>query len=88
MASQGRKTKDKNGKYIKGKSIGITTSTTSFYNSDKGKWERATIDPSDTSGRDFLNKMVSTNITLDDYMDKARNNHPYDFKVTNGGNKK
>ena len=81
-------TKDKNGKYIKGKSIGITTSTTSFYNSDKGKWERATIDPSDTSGRDFLNKMVSTNITLDDYMDKARNNHPYDFKVTNGGNKK
>ena len=81
-------TKDKNGKYIKGKSIGITTSTTSFYNSDEGKWERVTIDPSDTSGRDFLNKMVSTNITLDDYMDKARNNHPYDFKITNGGNKK
>ena len=38
---------DKNGNYIKGKSIGITTSTTSFYNSEEGKWERTIIDPSD-----------------------------------------
>ena len=78
-------TQDKNGNYIKGKSIGMTTSTTSFYNSEEGKWERVIIDPSDNSGRDFLNKIVSSDITLDDYIDKARNNHPYDFKVTNGG---
>ena len=29
--------------------------------------------------------MVSENVTLDDYIDKARNYHTYDFKVTNGG---
>mgnify|MGYP000861278816 FL=1 len=28
--------------------------------------------------------MISKDITLDDYIDKARNNRPYDFKVTNG----
>ena len=76
---------DKNGNYIKGKSIGITTSTTSFYNSEEGKWERVIIDPSDNSGREFLHKIVSSDITLDDYIDKARNDYPYDFKVTNGG---
>ena len=82
--------KDKYGKYtIKGKSIGVTSSTTSFYNSDynkgKGSWAiGATINPKDRSGKDFLNKMISKDITLDDYIDKARNNRPYDFKVTNG----
>ena len=82
--------KDKYGKYtIKGKSIGVTSSTTSFYNSDynkgKGTWAiGATINPKDQSGKDFLNKMISKDITLDDYIDKARNNRPYDFKVTNG----
>ena len=82
--------KDKHGKYtIKGKSIGVTSSTTSFYNSDynkgKGTWAiGATINPKDRSGKDFLNKMISKDITLDDYIDKARNNRPYDFKVTNG----
>ena len=82
--------KDKYGKYtIKGKSIGVTSSTTSFYNSDynkgKGTWAiGATINPKDRSGKDFLNKMISKDITLDDYIDKARNNRPYDFKVTNG----
>ena len=77
--------KDKNGKYtIKGKSIGITTSTTSFYNSDKSKWINATLNPFDTSGKEFLNKMVSSDITLDDYIINARNNHSYDFKVRDG----
>ena len=82
--------KDKYGKYtIKGKFIGVTSSTTSFYNSvynkGKGTWAiGATINPKDRSGKDFLNKMISKDITLDDYIDKARNNRPYDFKVTNG----
>jgi len=83
--------KDKKGNYsIRGKSIGITTSTTSFYNSDYNKGEGAwaigsVINPEDNSGRIFLNKIISKDITLDDYMDNARNDHPYDFKVTNGG---
>ena len=82
-------TQDKNGNYtVKGESIGVTSSTTSFYNSDKGKWAiDAQINPNDNSGKEFLNKMVSENITLDDYIDNARNNHAYDFKVTNGGEK-
>ena len=82
---------DKDGSWtIRGKSIGVTSSTTSFYNSDadngNGAWAiGAIIDPKNNSGRDFLNKMVSMEVTLNDYMDKARNDHPYDFKVTNGG---
>lgn len=79
---------DNKGKYtIKGKSIGKTTSTTSFYNSDSGKWAiGAIINPYDNSGKEFLAKISSSKVTLGEYMDKARNGHPYDFKVTNGGN--
>ena len=85
--------KDKDGKYtIRGESIGITTSTTSFYNADanngEGAWAVGSIiNTKDNSGRNFLNKMMSKDITLDEYMDKARNNHEFDFKVTNGENK-
>ena len=81
-------TTDKNGEYtVKGKSIGVTETTTAFYNSDKNTWATgATIDPNDQSGMNFLEKMESLSVTLDDYIDKARNDHPYDFKVTNGTN--
>ena len=85
--------KDKSGKYtIKGEMIGISTSTTTFYNTDankgKGGWAiSAQINPNDKSGINFLNKIVSSNVTLGDYMNNARTNHPYDFKVTNGGDK-
>jgi hypothetical protein len=85
--------KDKSGKYtIKGEMIGISTSTTTFYNTDankgKGAWAiGAQINPNDKSGINFLNKIVSSNVTLGDYMNNARTNHPYDFKVTNGGDK-
>ena len=50
--------KDKYGRYtIRGKSIGITTSVTSFYNSDKQKWAiGSTIDVRDNSGDKFLNQ--------------------------------
>ena len=85
--------KDKSGKYtIKGEMIRISTSTTTFYNTDankgKGGWAiGAQINPNDKSGINFLNKIVSSNVTLGDYMNNARTNHPYDFKVTNGGDK-
>ena len=85
--------KDKSGKYtIKGEMIGISTSTTTFDNTDankgKGGWAiGAQINPNDKSGINFLNKIVSSNVTLGDYMNNARTNHPYDFKVTNGGDK-
>ena len=79
--------KDRNGNYtVKGKSIGVSTSETSFYNSDENSWANgAIINLNDNSGRYFLNKMASEDITLDDYMLNATNNSPYDFKVTNGG---
>ena len=45
------------------------------------------INLNDNSGRYFLNKMASDNITLDDYMKKAKTGSPYDFKSTNGDSK-
>ena len=47
----------------------------------KGGWAiGAQINPNDKSGINFLNKIVSSNVTLGDYMNNARTNHPYDFK--------
>ncbi len=84
--------KDRYGKYtIRCQSIGKTTSTTSFYNSDanngKGAWAIGSIiDPSDYSGLNFLNHIVVDNPPLfDDYMVHAQEGGKYDFKVTNGG---
>ena len=75
---------DKDGNYtMKGESIGVTTSTTSFYNSDTGQWG-GTIDPGDTSGQEFLSDIMNNPPTLDEYMANARNNKQYDFKKTNG----
>ena len=79
---------DENGEYtVKGKSIGITTSITSFYNSDDngGEWKESIIDPNDMSGEKFLSHIINNKPPLfDDYMVNARSNHPYDFKKTNG----
>lgn len=81
---------DNNGSYtVRGESIGVSSSITSFFNSDAkgglGAWAiGAIINPNDNSGKKFLRKMISEDITLDEYMDKARYLHPYDFKVTNG----
>ena len=76
------------GEYITtGESIGETTSATSFYYSEENRWaEDATIDLTDQSGVNFLDKIVNHTPSLPEYMDKARNGHPYDFKVTNGTN--
>jgi RHS repeat-associated protein len=83
-------TQDENGEYtVKGASVGVTTSITSFYDSDynhgQGAWAvGSVIDPNDASGKDFLSKMVNDTPPLFDYMQNARNGKLYDFKVTNG----
>ncbi|MCR4769447.1 MAG: RHS repeat-associated core domain-containing protein [Bacteroidaceae bacterium] len=79
-------TKDKYGRYTKkGESIGITTSTTTFYDSDINAWAvNSVINNNDRSGKDFLNMIIGEKVTLDEYMNKARTDHPWDFKVTNG----
>ncbi len=84
-------TKDINGYYsIKGSSIGITSSTTSFYNADadngKGSWAiGSVINPHDNSGDAFLGDIfANTPAMIDEYMLNATNNGKYDFKVTNG----
>ncbi len=68
--------------------LGITTTLTSFYNSDNngGEWEtNSYIDVNDRSGSDFLLRIIGNNPPMfDDYMMNARNNHSYDFKATNG----
>lgn len=72
-------------------SIGITTSITSFYNSDEKsglRWsEGSVIDINDKSGEEFLARIISENPPLGYYMMNARTNMPYDFKVTNGTDK-
>ncbi len=80
-------TQDKNGNYtVRGESIGITSSITSFYNSDEGSWAAGSIiNPTDNSGNKFLEDIFGNNPQMfDDYMMNARNGRKYDFKVTNG----
>ncbi len=82
--------KDKNGNYtVRGKAIGQTTSMTSFFDSDyedgEGRWmDKSVIDTTDGSGEQFMYNLVSDSPRLLEYMNKARNGHEYDFKVTNG----
>ena len=91
-------TKDKDGNYtVRGESIGITTSITSFYNSDKdngkgnekGGWASGSIiNSNDKSGDNFLGKMFgNTPAMFDGYMANGGNGGKYDFKVTNGTDK-
>ncbi len=87
-------TQDKDGNYtIRGNSIGITTSTTSFYNADaddgKGAWAIGSIiNPNDKSGDNFLGNIFGNTPTMiDDYMANAGNSGKYDFKTTNGTDK-
>jgi RHS repeat-associated protein len=74
----------KNGELIK-TSIGMSSSITSFYDSDHEKW-RGTINPNDNSGKDFLDNFVKDNPEMGDYMDNAKGEQKYDFKRTNGTN--
>ena len=79
--------KDKTGHYtIRGKSIGISTSTTSFYHSEKQKWAVGSIiNPQDKSGDNFMGNIIANNPPLfNDYMSNARTGRLYDFKYSNG----
>ena len=80
---------EKNNKFTREYSIGITTSITSFYYCDAKegpKWSKESIiDVNDRSGYEFLKKIMSQiPPMIDDYMLNARTGHRYDFKVTNG----
>ena len=80
---------EKNNKFTREYSIGITTSITSFYycDAEEGpKWSKESIiDVNDRSGYEFLKKIMSQiPPMIDDYMLNARTGHRYDFKVTNG----
>ena len=71
-----------------GITIGETTSVTSFYNSDDEEWATGSIiNLKDMSGKIFLDKILNNTPLLAEYVDKARNKHPLDFKVTNGTGK-
>ena len=77
-------------KMLRGESIGITTSITSFYNSDSNGGEDtwaigSIINPNDQSGSAFLSNIIGNNpAMIDDYAMNARTGRRYDFKVTNG----
>ena len=77
---------DKNGNYtVKGESIGVTPTMTSFYDSDNSVWKiNSIIDPNDNSGFDFLSNITEDTPSLSAYAYGARNDHQYDFKSTNG----
>ena len=64
--------------------IGETTSVTSFYNSDTGRWG-VTINPNDQSGEIFMNSIIADTPQLDNYVLNAGNGEKYDFKETNAG---
>lgn len=87
-------TKDKYGNYtVRGNSIGISSSTTSFYDSDAdngaGAWAVGSIiNPNDQSGKEFLSGIVTNNPAMfNDYIANAGNGEKYDFKTTNGTDK-
>jgi RHS repeat-associated protein len=75
----------KNGELVK-TSIGLSTSITSFYDSDNSQW-RGTINPNDNSGKEFLDNFVKDNPEIGYYMDNAKKGEKYDFKRTNGTDK-
>jgi hypothetical protein len=84
-------TQDKDGNYtVKGNSIGISSSITSFYNSDandgKGAWAVGSIiNSNDQSGDNFLSGIIGNNPPMfNDYIANAGNGEKYDFKTTNG----
>ena len=80
---------DNNGNYtIRGKSIGVSATMTSFYDSDvedpNDRWS-GIINPNDNSGKQFLGDITGSKTpNLLYYMYYARNGEKYDFKVTNG----
>jgi len=77
---------DDEGKFINRTSIGVTSSLTSFYNSDNKTWMTGSvINTKDYSGIQFLDLIQNQSPSLLEYIPNARNNKLYDFKVSNGG---
>jgi RHS repeat-associated protein len=73
--------------------IGKRTSMTTFYNDDKkedgsDKGWMGQINPGDNSGKKFLANIMYDTPSLTDYIPNARNGDKYDFKSTNGTDKK
>ena len=60
-----------NGNFVPERSIGITTSMTSFYDSDEKQWKSGIIDLNDQSGDDFLSMIITNNPPLFDDSSKA-----------------
>ena len=82
-------TQDKDGNYtVRGESIGVTTSITSFYdsyaNEGAGGWAMGSIlNPNDNSGNIFLQGLLDDNPSLVGYMWNATKGEKYDYKATN-----
>ena len=79
-----------NGIYIndgnrgKGELIGYSATPESFFFSEEGQW-LGTIDPSDQSGRNFLNnQIIGDDPSIPEYIATAKGGEPLDFKRTNG----
>ena len=75
-----------NGEYTPtGESIGETPTSTSFYNTDTDSWETdAIINLENTTGAEFINYVVDSDISLLGYMINAVPNGIFDFKKTEG----
>lgn len=68
----------------RGASIGVTTSITSFFNSDTNSWDVSSIiDLDDKSGKQFLDRVVDEKQSLPGYALDARTGHINDFKASN-----
>jgi hypothetical protein len=71
--------------------IGYSLTPYSFYNSDETdpdkKWA-GTIDPNDQTGNNFFKSFVKGKHTLGEYGTNATGGKKYDFKATNGTNKR
>ena len=68
----------------KGELIGYSATPESFFFSEEGQW-LGTIDPSDESGRNFLNnQIIGDNPSVPEYIATAKGGEPLDFKRTNG----
>ena len=63
----------------RGRSIGVSATMTSFYNSDEKKW-MGTININDQSGMEFLSDLKESDPELTDYMENATAGKKYDFK--------
>jgi hypothetical protein len=66
-----------------GELIGYSATPESFFYSETGEW-MGTIDPTDNSGKNYLNKKIlAANPSVAEYAPLATGGKPHDFKRTN-----